>query len=493
MTYLLGIDVGTSALKAALFTPDGRAAAQASRGYATRHPQPGWAEQDPADWWAAACAATREALDAAGARPGEVACVGVDGQSWAAVAVDAQGEALLPTPIWTDTRAREECAQLERLAGAEALFACSGNPLGPGYTLPKIRWYQRHAPQAMARAAAVLQSNGYIVRRLTGECTQDASQGYGLACFDVRRGRWDLDLARALQVPAQLLAPVRACHEVVGRVTAQAAALTGLLAGTPVVAGGLDAACGALGAGVTEPGQTQEQGGQAGGMSICLDAPVADPRLILSQHVAPGRWLLQGGTTGGGGALKWLREQVCPELSFEQMSELAAGVPAGSGGVLFLPYMEGERSPLWNPDARGAFYGLRYGVGRAHLVRAMMEGVAFSLRHNLDVAAAAGARAGTLRAMGGAANSRVWTQIKADVTGRAIEVPGSDTATALGAAMLAGMGAGVYADAAEAARTVRVTRTHRPDAAACAAYEARYAAYLELSQRLQPMMRETKE
>ena len=431
MTYLLGIDVGTSALKAALFTPDGRAVAQASRGYPTRHPQPGWAEQDPADWWGAACAATREALDAAGARPGEVACVGVDGQSWAAVAVDAQGEALLPTPIWTDTRAREECAQMERLAGAEALFACSGNPLGPGYTLPKIRWYQRHAPQAMARAAAVLQSNGYIVRRLTGECTQDASQGYGLACFDVRRGRWDLDLARALQVPAQLLAPVRACHEVVGRVTAQAAALTGLTQGTPVVAGGLDAACGALGAGVTEPGQTQEQGGQAGGMSICLDAPVADPRLILSQHVAPGRWLLQGGTTGGGGALKWLREQVCPELSFEQMSELAAGVPAGSGGVLFLPYMEGERSPLWNPDARGAFYGLRYGVGRAHLVRAVMEGVAFSLRHNLDVAAAAGARAGTLRAMGGAA--------------------------------------------------------------ACAAYEARYAAYLELSQRLQPMMRETKE
>lgn len=493
MTYLLGIDVGTSALKAALFTPDGRAVAQASRGYATRHPQPGWAEQDPADWWGAACAATREALDAAGARPGEVACVGVDGQSWAAVAVDAQGEALLPTPIWTDTRAREECAQLERLAGAEALFACGGNPLGPGYTLPKIRWYQRHAPQAMARAAAVLQSNGYIVRRLTGECTQDASQGYGLACFDVRRGRWDLDLAKALQVPAQLLPPVRACHEVVGRVTAQAAALTGLTQGTPVVAGGLDAACGALGAGVTEPGQTQEQGGQAGGMSICLDAPVADPRLILSQHVAPGRWLLQGGTTGGGGALKWLREQVCPELSFEQMSELAAGVPAGSGGVLFLPYMEGERSPLWNPDARGAFYGLRYGVGRAHLVRAVMEGVAFSLRHNLDVAAAAGARAGTLRAMGGAANSRVWTQIKADVTGRTIEVPGSDTATALGAAMLAGMGAGVYADAAEAARTVRVTRTHRPDAAACAAYEAHYAAYLELSQRLQPMMRETKE
>ena len=246
MTYLLGIDVGTSALKAALFTPDGRAAAQASRGYATRHPQPGWAEQDPADWWAAACAATREALDAAGARPGEVACVGVDGQSWAAVAVDAQGEALLPTPIWTDTRAREECAQLERLAGAQALFACGGNPLGPGYTLPKIRWYQRHAPQAMARAAAVLQSNGYIVRRLTGECTQDASQGYGLACFDVRRGCWDLDLARALQTRDLVLPPVRACHEVVGRVTAQAAALTGLLAGTPVVAGGLDAACGAL-------------------------------------------------------------------------------------------------------------------------------------------------------------------------------------------------------------------------------------------------------
>ncbi len=487
--YLLGIDVGTSACKAALFGSGGAPVAQTLSEYPVLYPRPGWAEQRPQDWWSGVCAAVRSLLAQSGVRPGDIAGVGVDGQSWAAVAVDAKGEALANTPIWTDTRARAECEEIKRSVPEAELFALCGNPLQPSYTLPKILWYRNHLADVYRRAAHILQSNSLIVYRLTGAVTQDLSQGYGLNCFHMRSGEWDYDMARRLGIRVELLPELHPCHEVVGRVTREAAALTGLAQGTPVVAGGLDAACGTLGAGVTEPGQTQEQGGQAGGMSLCLDRYAADPRLILSFHVVPGRWLLQGGTTGGGGALKWLREAVCPELSFGRMSELAGAVPPGSEGVLFLPYMAGERSPLWNPNASGVFFGLHYAATRAHLIRAVMEGVAFALRHNLETAESAGARAGTLRAMGGGANSLVWTQIKADVTGHAVEVPASDTATTLGAAILAGVGTGVYGSFRDAcARTVAVKRTHTPDPEPKAVYDRQYRAYRELYDRLSPMM-----
>ncbi|MDD3243103.1 MAG: FGGY-family carbohydrate kinase [Eubacteriales bacterium] len=483
MNALLGIDIGTSACKSALFTAQGEVLAQADAAYAVEYPRPGWAQQEPEIWWRAACRAAREAL--AKAPQAQIACVGVDGQSWSAVLLDAQGEVLCPSPIWMDTRAQAVCEGLDE----KRFFAVSGNPMKPSYTLPKVLWMKSHWPQAYEKAAVVLQSNGFLVQRLTGAITQDVSQGYGWQCFDMRRGTWDHEAAREVGVRKDLLPPVCECAQMVGHVTAQAAALTGIKQGTPVVAGGLDAACGSLGAGVWQAGQTQEQGGQAGGMSICLEAYAAHPALILSRHVAPGKWLLQGGTVGGGGALKWLRAQVCPELSFAQMGELADGIPAGSEGLVFLPYLAGERSPLWNPSARGVFFGLDYAKTRGHLIRAVMEGVAYSLRHNLEIAAEAGAGASVLRAMGGSANSEVWTQIKADVTGCPIEVPGSDTATTLGAAMLAGVGCGVYASFAQAASVVRVARRHEPRA--IPAYEKGYSLYRRLYDQTKDLMEES--
>jgi xylulokinase len=224
-------------------------------------------------------------------------------------------------------------------------------------------------------------------------------------------------------------------------------------------------------------------------MSICTSKYAADIRLILGLHVVPGRWLLQGGTTGGGGALKWLRETICPELRFEDMSDLAAKVPAGSDGVLFLPYMAGERSPIWNPNASGVFFGLDYAKSRAHLIRACMEGVAYALRHNLETASDAGAYVKTLRAMGGSANSQVWTQIKADVTNKQIDVPASDTATTLGAAILAGVGTGVYGSFDEAVRrTISVRRTHEPNPDMQKTYDEGYRKYRVLYERLEPLM-----
>ena len=487
--YLLGIDIGTSACKAALFREDGTAAVTGGCEYPVSYPRKGWAEQNPEDWWQGACRAVRCILDESGIDPASVAGVGVDGQSWSAVALDREGQVLCPVPIWTDTRSADLCREVTERIPEEEIFSLSGNPVSPCYTWPKILWYRRNRPEVWEKTQKILQSNSYIVWKLTGEISQDISQGYGLACFDMRKGSWDRDMQKKLGIPEGMLPEIVPCHRIVGCVTREAAEMTGLKAGTPVAAGGLDAACGTLGAGVVLPGQTQEQGGQAGGMSICTDRYAADPRLILGFHAVPGRWLLQGGTTGGGGALKWLRGTICPELSFEEMSELAAQAPAGSGGVLFLPYMAGERSPIWNPDACGVFFGLGFGVTRGQMIRACMEGVAYALRHNLETAEAAGARAGVLRAMGGSANSRIWTQIKADVTGCSIEVPGSDTATTLGAAMLAGVGTGVWRNFEDAVRqTVRVRKAYEPDPQTKDVYDLGYERYRELYERLKDMM-----
>ncbi len=490
-TYLLGIDIGTSACKVALFSAQGAVQAAATSEYPVHYPHPSWAEQDPNAWWDAVCDAIRTMLAERGIAPRDIAGVGIDGQSWSAIAIDAAGNVLTRTPIWTDTRAAEICARLKNEVGEQQVFALCGNPLEPMYTLPKILWYKENLPGVYARTHKILQSNSFIAYRLTGAITQDISQGYGLHCFDMRRGQWDADMAEKLGIDLTLLPDLVPSHQVVGTVTQEAARRTGLAVGTPVVAGGLDAACGTLGAGVLHAGETQEQGGQAGGMSICLDQYQADPSLILGYHVVPGRWLLQGGTVGGGGMLKWLREQICPELSFEEMSTLAAQAPAGSDGLLCLPYMAGERSPIWDARAKGVFYGLDYAKTRAHLIRAAMEGVAYALEHNLEVARAAGASPEVLRAMGGAANSEIWTQIKADVTGKRIVVPASDTATTLGAAILAGVGTGVYRDFAQAvAATVAIRREQQPDPAHRAAYEKGYQTYRRLYEQLKPIMRE---
>ena len=484
MKILLSIDIGTSACKTIAFDPEGTVLASETVAYATDYPHPDWAQQNPDDWWQATCSAIRRIT--AVVDPSSIACVGIDGQSWSAVAVDAEGRVLCPTPIWTDTRSRQECEDMRRLMPEEDWFQLDMNPLQPGYTLPKILWYRRHLPDVYQKTRWILQSNSFIVYRLTGQATQDLSQGYGLHCFRMRSGTWDLESLEKLGIPASLLPELLPSSAIAGQVTPAAAADTGLLPGTPVIAGGLDAACATLGVGVIHPGETQEQGGQSGGMSLCVDQCTGDPRLILGYHVVPGQWLLQGGTTGGGGALKWLRQTICPELSFEEMSDLAQTVAPGSDGLLFLPYLRGERSPLWNPDAKGVFFGLTYTHTRAHMIRAVLEGVAFALEHNLRVAAEAGAEVSEMNAMGGASNSALWTQIKADVTGKVIHVPGSDTATTLGAAILAGVGSGIYGSYREAVeRTVSVRKTYTPDPEKHAVYQKNMELYLALYRNLE--------
>lgn len=498
--YLLGIDIGTSACKVALFSPNGTVCAQANGTYEVFYPKPGWAEQDPNDWWDAVCGAIRTVLEQSGIRPQQICAVGVDGQSWSAIPLDSDGTVLCKTPIWMDTRAADICDELDRQIGKERIFKVCGNPLQPAYTLPKILWYQKHRPEMFQKIDKILQSNSYIVYQLTGAITQDISQGYGLHFFDMRHGTWDAAFCKEMGLTLDIMPQIVPCHQIVGTVTKSASAQSGLCEGVPVVAGGLDAACGTLGAGVLHAGQTQEQGGQAGGMSICIDTYNADPRLILGFHVVPDRWLLQGGTAGGGGVVRWFEKQFCLEeriaakqhgtSPFYELDVQAQTVPAGSDGVVFLPYMAGERSPIWDADAKGVYYGLDFSKTRAHLMRASMEGVAYSLRHNLQTAEQAGAFAQELRSMGGAANSRLWTQIKADVTGKRITVPSSDTATTLGAAMLAGVAAGVYRGFDDAVKqTVQVKRVHEPNLDNKERYDAGFATYLQLYERLKPLMK----
>ena len=497
--YLLGIDVGTSACKIAVFDRNGTVLETATGEYEVYYPQTGWAEQDPDEWWRVICSTMKYIFSKSQIKPEEIAGIGIDGQSWSAIAVDKEGSVLTNTPIWMDTRADDICRELSEKVGEQRIFEVAGNSLQPSYSTAKIIWYQRNMPQVYENIDKVLQSNSYIAYRLTGQMTQDLSQGYGFHCFDMHTGTWDQAMCEALGIPAHILPDIHPCHEVIGTVTKAAAAQSGLAEGTPVVAGGLDAACGTLGAGVIQAGETQEQGGQAGGMSICIDSYKADPRLILSCHVVPGKWLLQGGTTGGGGAMRWLEKEFgafereegrrTGKSSLDLFNEEAGNVAPGSDGLIFLPYMAGERSPLWNPYAKGVYYGMDFGKTKGHFIRAVMEGVAMSLRHNLEVAAEAGASVDVLRAMGGSANSLLWTQIKSDVTGKPVIVPSSDTATTLGAAILAGVGVGIYEDFEEAVKlTVENKRYHVPNQADRNIYDRNYRKYLSLYEHLKDMM-----
>lgn len=494
-SFLLGIDLGTSGCKMTVFDFEGNVIAANTRTYRTYYPQTGHVEQDANEWWEVVCEGIQYILQHNAVEPGQIAAIGVDGTSWACLPVDREGKPLRQVMLWLDRRADEQARWMKELAGEERLIALSGNPVDAAYITPKMLWIKQNEPEIYKKAYKFLQSNGFIVFKLTGEFSQDYSQGYGFSFFNISKGCWDEKVSDQLGISLDLMSPLFDCHQVVGTVTEKAARESGLVPGIPVVAGGLDAACCTLGAGVIHPGQTQEQGGQSGGMSILVDRPLINPRLILGYHVIPGRWLLQGGTVGGGGALRWFSEQLgtyeqqlareTGRNPYEIMDKEAEEIAPGSGGLIFLPYMAGERSPIWDSKARGVFFGLSYEKTRAHMIRAVMEGVGFALLHNLKTAEEAGAYVKDLNSVGGAANSRIWTQIKADITNKSINVPGADYATTLGAAILAGVGTGIYGSFDEAVKTtVQIRRVHSPAPDNHRIYMGYYQLYRELYENL---------
>jgi xylulokinase len=401
--------------------------------------------------------------------------------------------------LWLDRRALSECEKIREDIGEDYVLSVSGNRIDPAYCVPKMRWLQNHKPDVYQSTYKFLQSNSYIVYRLTGEFTQDVSQGYGYYVFDIEKRDWSEEALERFRLDPDLLPAVFESDTIVGQVTRQAAEATGLVPGIPVIAGGVDCAAACLGADITEHLETQEQAGQAGGMTICTDRPYRDSRLISGCHVLRDRWHLSGGTVSGG-VLNWIYQRVLgagfydssllkDRDPFELLSEDAAQAEPGCGGLIFLPYMAGERTPIWDPLAKGVFVGLSYEKQRPEIIRALMEGAALALRHNLEVAASAGAQPASLVSVGGGSKSAVWCQIKADVAGVPLGVPNMQDGTVFGAAFLAGIGVGAFDDYKAALKqTVKVEKWYEPRLEHKELYDELYEAYLMSYESLKPVM-----
>jgi sugar (pentulose or hexulose) kinase len=489
--HVLTLDQGTSALKAALWTEGGRVVAEATAGYQLERPAPDWAEIDPERWWAALTDASRAVLAKGGVTAEAIAAIALDGIGWTLVPVDRALQPLVPAMTWLDRRAEAEAAGLRARADAAALVDLVANPLDAAYITPKLAWLRAHRPDSFAATRWFLTASGYLVARLTGEATCDLTQAYGFHCFDIRRERWDAEIASSLGIPADRLPSLRRAGHHAGGLAQIAARETGLAPGIPVLVGGLDAAMGALGSGVTRPGLTQDQGGSAGGFGMSVAEVVVEPRLIFSHHVLEGQYLLQAGTVGGG-ALGWLREVVGGgDLPYEALTGDAAASPPGANGVLFLPYLAGERTPLWSSTPRGVFAGLTYATRRGDLVRAVLEGCAFAVLDNLRLAEAGGHRVEAWLGQGGAARSATWNQVKADVTGVPFTVArladGTEGGAGLALFALAARAAGLAGDPASTVEQLLVRRTtFEPDPARHARYRELFQVWHEVSRAMLP-------
>jgi len=498
--YLLGIDVGTSGTKTGLWTHDAVLIAETTIEYGMRRPHPAWAEQDALDWWNAVCASIRQVLAKSGVKPSEIAGIGVDGLGWVLLPVDASGEPLRAAMIWLDRRAEVEAVDLRALEYADLLVDLVANPLDAAYITPKILWLIHHEPEIFEDTHRFLTSSGFIVHRLSGQYSCDYTQAYGYHFFDIRHNCWDAEAAGRLGVPIDKLPPLFASCDIVGEVTRQAAEATGLHVGTPVIAGGLDAAVGALGAGVAHIGQTVDQGGQAGGFAMSVDHVIIEPRLIFSHHVVPGQYLFQGGTVSGG-ALTWFRDilgqwevnaaQLLKCDPFALMSQQVAETPPGAHGLIFLPYMAGERTPLWNSNARGVFFGMSYKTTRGDILRAIMEGAAFAVNHNVRVAEEHDVSVEEWIGVGGATRSDVWCQIKTDVTNKPFTLArrrgGGEGGHTLGLAVMAASAVGLCDDvSARIDELLPERRVFEPSPERHTMYEELFEIYLDLSDKLQP-------
>ena len=476
MTALVGLDVGTTGVKAIALSPDGEVLATATRGYPLSTPQPGWAEQEPETWWGAAEAALDEV--SAGC---EVAGVGLSGQMHGLVVLDAADRVIRPAILWNDQRTAFECGEIEERLGLERLVELTGNRALPGFTAPKLLWLRRHEPETYARIARVMLPKDYVRLRLTGEWAIDASDASGTLLLDVARRAWSSEVLDALELPAEWLPPVLESPEPAG-------ACTSLLRGTPVAAGAGDQPAAAVGVGVDRPGPLSVVLGTSGVVLSALDdyAHDAEARVHAFCHAIPDTWQAMGVMLSAAGSLQWLHDTVAPDAPFDALVAEAEAWGPGVEGLTFLPYLQGERTPHADPDARGAFVGLELRHDRGALVRAVLEGVAFGLRDSFDLVRALGAEPTAARVSGGGARSWLWLQILASVLGIPLERTVSEEGSAFGAALLGGVAAGVFADVHDAVeRCVRVGEVVEPDAR----HSERYVELQERYRALYPALR----
>jgi xylulokinase len=456
---LVGLDVGTTGVKALAVAPDGAVVASASRGYELSTPRAGWAEQDPEDWWRAAESALAEV--AAGR---DVAGVGLSGQMHGLVVLDDAGRVIRPAILWNDQRTAAECAEIEERIGRDRLIALTGNRALTGFTAPKLLWLRRHEPGSYGRIARLMLPKDYVRLRLTGEWATEASDASGTLLLDVARRDWSTEVVDTLGLPAPWLPPVLEAPERAGT----SGGGSSLLHGIPVAAGAGDQPAAAVGVGATRPGTLSVVLGTSGVVLAPLPAYAHDPdaRVHAFCHAVPATWQAMGVMLSAAGSLRWLHDAIAPDVPFDRLVEEAEAWAPGAEGLLFLPYLAGERTPHADPDARGAFVGLELRHDRGALVRAVLEGVAFGLRDALDLLQELGVQATRARVSGGGARSRLWLRIVASVLGVPLELTESEEGSALGAALLGGVAGGVFRDVDEAvARCVRVRDVVEPDPA----------------------------
>lgn len=493
MKYLLGIDLGTSGTKTVLFNTDGGAIASATVEYPLYQPQNGWAEQSPEDWWNAAAQTARAVLEKSGVDARDIAGIGISGQMHGLVMLDEKGEVLRRSIIWADGRTGEECKEITRAVGAKRLIEITANPALPGFTASKILWVKKHEPELYARCAHILLPKDYIRYKLTGEYATEVSDASGMQLLDVPKRAWSDEVLKKLGIDKALLGRVYESYEVTGKVTDQAAALTGLAAGTPVVGGAGDNAAAAIGTGVVENGKAFTTIGTSGVVFAHADRVTIDPqgRVHTFCSAVPGAWTVMSCTLAAGLSLQWFRNNFCAEEvsvasrmetdPYQLMDIEADKTPIGANRLLYLPYLMGERSPLLDENARGAFIGLSAMHTKRDMLRAVMEGVMYSQRQCLDVLRGMGVVSKEMLATGGGGTSKVWRQMMADLYALPVSTVQNREGPALGVAILAGVGAGVYPSVPEAcAKIIRTNAPQPPIAENSKRYEPFYSLYLSL-------------
>jgi xylulokinase len=462
----LGIDVGTGGTRAVLVDRTGRVVAACAAEHAgIRSEHIGWAEQDPEDWWRAAKEAIAGVMAVSESAGSEIEAVGLTGQMHGCVMLDEEGEVLRPALIWCDQRTQPQCDWLTAKIGFERLIELTCNPALPNFTLTKLLWVREHEPEIFARIAHVMCPKDYVRYRLTGEFAMDMQEASGTLLLDVTNRRWSADMCELAGIPMAWLPRLFEGPEICAEINEAGAGVTGLAVGTPVAAGAGDQGAGAVGMGILAPGSVSATIGTSGVVFAATDAPTKDRlgRLHTFCHAAPGVWHVMGVTNGAGLSLRWLRDTFAAGTSYDELSAEAAKVPAGSDGMLWAPYLFGERTPHLDANARAAFVGITASHTRGHFVRAVMEGVAYSLKDTFSLFAELGIPVRSIRLGGGGARGKLWQQIQADVYGQPVELLEAEEGGAFGAALLAGVGVGAWPSVeAACAATVRVAEVIEP-------------------------------
>lgn len=483
MSHVLGLDVSTTATKAVVLDAAGVVHAAACPEYAFETPRPLWSEQDPQLWWVGAVYAIRAVLEASGIRGDEVDAVGLAGQMHGLVALDRDDRVLRPAILWNDQRTEVECDLIRETIGRERLIATTGNDALTGFTAPKLMWVRRHEPDVWSEIAHVLLPKDFVRLRLTGDHAVDRADGAGTLLFDLAARDWSEDVVGALGIDDAWLPPTYEGTSITGSISAEAAEATGLRAGTPVVAGGGDQAAAAVGVGAVEPGVVSLSLGTSGVVFVTTDGPLIDPegRLHSFCHAVPERWHVMGVMLSAAGSLRWFRDALAPGVEFATLVDEADDVPPGSDGLLFLPYLSGERTPHPDPQARGAFVGLTAQHGRPQMTRSVLEGVAFGLRDSLELMRSVGVgEVDEIRATGGGIKSRLWRQILADVLETSLVTTATTEGAAHGAAILAAVGAGWFPSVEDACRHVVALGDRVDPSPPGVVYRERYAQYRSL-------------